>query len=118
MYIIIQYVQHTVKPPIVDPPRKGHCIINLSTEDDSSWDQKILFSEMTQFIIDTIINSHLNLLTSTSQDTIAPKILLTSTGLKITAACIHKSIYHGNWASNDHSPLRKKGRIMCRQITA
>ena len=33
---------YTVKPPIVDPPRKGHCIINLSTE-DSSWDPKILF---------------------------------------------------------------------------
>ena len=26
----------------MDPPRKGHCIINLSTE-DNSWDPKILF---------------------------------------------------------------------------
>ena len=32
-----EYMGTTVKPPIVDPPRKGHCIINLSTE-DSSWD--------------------------------------------------------------------------------
>ena len=31
-----------MKPPIVDPQRNGHCIINLSTE-DSSWDLKILF---------------------------------------------------------------------------
>ena len=39
----ITYVREfTVKPPIVDPPRKGHCIINLSTE-DSSWDPKFCF---------------------------------------------------------------------------
>ena len=28
---IIQY-NYIVKPPIVDPPRKGHCIINLSIQ--------------------------------------------------------------------------------------
>ena len=32
----------TVKLPIVDPPRKGHCIKSLSTV-DSSRDRKILF---------------------------------------------------------------------------
>ena len=44
--IIYQYsyiLRDTVKPPIVDPPRKGHCIrLNLFTE-DSSRDPKILF---------------------------------------------------------------------------
>ena len=24
---------YTVEPPIVDPPKWGHCIINLSTKD-------------------------------------------------------------------------------------
>ena len=33
---------YTVKPPIVDAPSKGHCIIDLSTK-DSLWDPKILF---------------------------------------------------------------------------
>ena len=33
---------HTVEPPIVEPPRKGHCIKNLSTV-NSSRDPKILF---------------------------------------------------------------------------
>ena len=31
----------TVKPLIVDPPRQGHCIINLSTA-GNSWDLKVL----------------------------------------------------------------------------
>ena len=38
----IKFDVYTVKPLIVDPPRKGHCIKNLSTV-DSSQDPRILF---------------------------------------------------------------------------
>ena len=42
LYAILS-IHYTVKPPIVNPLRKGHCIRNLSIV-DTSWDPKILFS--------------------------------------------------------------------------
>ena len=33
---------YTVEPPIVDPPRKGHCMLDLSIKDTARGPKKLL----------------------------------------------------------------------------